>query len=127
MEISNSSFLTSPSSTPPLCVDAQKVELQGSQPGESQVTQYKETRLHDHPALAASLESSYHPWLAHSFPFMPIRSRKPIPYYTAHLYPADNIFFVTQHEDTPIHACTSFNVENVHGDAFNTRNMLRSL
>ena len=40
---------------------------------------------------------------------MPIRSRKPIPDYTAHLYPAEHI-----------HAGASFNVENVYGDAFNT-------
>lgn len=37
-ENGNHVFLPSPLSTSPLCVDAQKVELQGSQPGESQVT-----------------------------------------------------------------------------------------
>jgi hypothetical protein len=50
-ENGNQLFL-SPSSGPPLCVDAQKVELQGSQLGESQVTRFKEIHLHDHPASA---------------------------------------------------------------------------
>lgn len=122
-------FLPSPSSTPPLCVDAQKVELQGSQLGESQVTRFKEIRLNDHPASAvpnagvflASVAGPLTPVHANSFMETYSQLHRPP-------LPSRQHLFVTQHEDNaPIHAGASFNVENVHSDAFNARNTLRSL